>query len=59
MTTHAELLDQELLLNRILDKYAEAMRERMPPQIRERFDALTPDQRRWLAEKKINEVIEE
>jgi hypothetical protein len=47
-------LDQELLLNRVLDKYGEWMRLAMCPTIKERFDALTPEQRRHLIEKQIN-----
>ena len=48
------VLDQELLLNRILDKYGEWMRLAMKQHIRDRFDALTPEARRSLIEKQIN-----
>jgi len=48
-------VDQELMLNRILDKYGEWMRIAMRPRIREQFDALTPEQRRGLITEKLNE----
>jgi len=48
------VLDQELLLNKILDKYGEWMRLGMQKHLRDRFDALTPDARRNLIEKQIN-----
>ena len=57
MATQAELLDQELLLNRILDKYGEWMRLGMKAKVRERFDALTPEDRRNFIIKKMNEVV--
>ena len=47
-------VDQDLMLNRVLDKYGEQMRLGMSDKIRDRFDALTPDQRRWLITQQIN-----
>lgn len=49
-------IDEELLLNRILDRYGEALRRNMTPEVRERFDRLTPDQRRAIAQKKLTEI---
>ena len=49
-------LDQELLVNKVLDRYGEAMRTRMLPKVLDLFDALTPEARRWLVAKKLNEV---
>jgi hypothetical protein len=50
-------VDQELTLNRILDKYGEIMRTEMRPDILKRFDALTPDRRRWLVTQQINKEV--
>jgi len=52
-------LDQELLLNRVLDKYGEMMRTNMRPNILSRFDALTPGARRSLITKQINKVTDD
>ncbi len=49
-------VDQDLLLNRVLDKYGEVMRISMRPEILKRFDALTPDARRVLVTKQINKA---
>jgi len=54
----ATAIDDDLLLNRILDKYGEAMRPHMKPKVRDRFDALTPEARRALCTKKLGEVYE-
>ena len=55
MISRAEaVLNSELLLNRILDKYGELMRLRMNPDLLIRFDALTPAARRGLIERQLN-----
>jgi hypothetical protein len=46
-------VDEELMLNRVLDRYGEAMRANLRPEILVRFDALTPDARRALVVKKL------
>ena len=48
-------VDEELLLNKVLDKYAEALRRNMTPDVLLRFDALTPNVRRELAIKMLGE----
>lgn len=48
-------VDEELMLNRILDRYGEAIRANLRPEILVRFDALTPDARRALVVKKLIE----
>ena len=48
-------LDEELMLNRILDKYGEWMRIAMRPKVRDLFDALTPEDRRAFITRKLNE----
>ena len=52
-------VDQDLMLNRVLDKYGEAMRTNMRPDLLARFDALTPDARRTLITKQINKATGE
>jgi hypothetical protein len=52
-------IDEELLLNRILDRYGEALRRNMTPEVRERFDRLKPEQRRAIAQKKLMETANE
>ena len=49
-------VDEQLLVNRILDRYGEALRRNMTPEIRDRFDRLTPDQRRAIAQSKLMEI---
>ena len=51
-------VDQELLLNRVLDKYGEVMRTSMKPDLVERFDALTPKARRELVTNQINKAAD-
>lgn len=52
-------IDQDLMLNRVLDRYGEWMRTVMKQSLLKRFDALTPDARRTLITKQINKATGE
>ena len=52
-------IDEELMLNRVVDRYGEAMRLGMRPSVLELFDRMTPVARRELVIKQINKTVTE